>query len=62
MAGFGAFVLAGSIALMAFFQHLSKAEEEVALESLGKANALFLDQSNFPQTKHMADQLGLVMR
>jgi signal transduction histidine kinase len=61
VAGFGAFVLAGSIALMAFFQHLSKAEEEVALESLGKANALFLDQSNFPQTKHMADQLGRVM-
>ncbi|MFN9511955.1 MAG: sensor histidine kinase [Akkermansiaceae bacterium] len=61
VAGFGAFVLAGSIALMAFFQHLTKVEEEVALESLGKANALFLDQSNFPQTKHMADQLGRVM-
>jgi signal transduction histidine kinase len=61
VAGFGAFVLAGSIALMAFFQHLTKVEEEVALESLGKANALFLTQSNFPQTKHMADQLGRVM-
>lgn len=61
VAGFGAFVLAGSIALMAFFQHLTKVEEEVALESLGKANALFLDQSNFPQSKHMADQLGRVM-
>ena len=61
VAGFGAFVLAGSIALMAFFQHLTKVEEEVALESLGKANSLFLDQSNFPQTKHMADQLGRVM-
>lgn len=61
VASFGAFVLVGSMALMAFFQHLTKVEEEVALESLGKANALFLDQSNFPQTKYMADQLGRVM-
>ena len=61
VASFGAFVLVGSMALMAFFQHLTKVEEEVALESLGKANALFLDQSSFPQTKHMADQLGRVM-
>lgn len=61
VAGFGAFVLAGSIALVAFFQHLAKAEEETALESLGHANALFLDQSNLPQSKHMADQLGRVM-
>ncbi len=61
VASFGAFVLAGSIALMAFFQHLTKVEEEVALESLGRTNALFLDQSNFPQSKHMAEQLGRVM-
>lgn len=61
VASFGAFVLVGSMALMAFFQHLTKVEEVVALESLGKANALFLDQSNFPQTKYMADQLGRVM-
>jgi signal transduction histidine kinase len=61
VASFGAFVLVGSMALMAFFQHLTKVEEEVALESLGKANALFLDQSNFPQTRYMADQLGRVM-
>ena len=61
VASFGAFVLLGSIALMAFFQHLAKVEEEVALESLGRANALFLDQSNFPQSKHMAEQLGRVM-
>lgn len=61
VASFGAFVLVGSIALMAFFQHLTKVEEEVALESLGRANALFLDQSNLPQSKHMAEQLGRVM-
>lgn len=58
---FGAFVLIGSIALMFFFQHLTKVEEEVALESLGRTNALFLDQSNLPQSPHMAAQLGRVM-
>lgn len=61
VASFGAFVLVGSIALMVFFQHLTKVEEEVALESLGRTNALFLDQSNLPQSKHMAEQLGRVM-
>jgi signal transduction histidine kinase len=61
VASFGAFVLVGSIALMAFFQHLTKVEEKVALESLGRTNALFLDQSNLPQSKHMAEQLGRVM-
>lgn len=61
VASFGAFVLVGSIALMAFFQHLTKVEEEVALESLGRTNALFLDQSNLPQSKYMAEQLGRVM-
>ncbi len=61
VASFGAFVLVGSIALMAFFQHLTKVEEEVALESLGRTNALFLDQSNLPKSKHMAEQIGRVM-
>jgi signal transduction histidine kinase len=61
VASFGAFVLVGSIALMAFFQYLTKVEEEVALESLGRTNALFLDQSSLPQSKHMAEQLGRVM-
>ena len=61
VASFGAFVLVGSIALMAFFQHLTKVEEKVALESLGRTNALFLDQSNLPQSEYMAEQLGRVM-
>lgn len=60
-AGVGAFVLVGSIAMMGFFQHLNQVEERVALESLGRTNALFLDQSKLPQSKHMADQLGRVM-
>lgn len=59
--GVGAFVLAGSIAMMGFFQHLTMVEEEVALESIGRTNALFLDQGNFPQSPQMADQLGRVM-
>jgi signal transduction histidine kinase len=59
--GVGAFVLVGSIAMMGFFQHLTKVEEEVAMESLGRTNALFLDQSNLPQSPHMAEQLGRVM-
>ena len=61
VASFGAFVLVGSIALMVLFQHLTKVEEEVDLESLGRTNALFLDQSTLPQSKHMAEQLGRVM-
>jgi signal transduction histidine kinase len=60
-AGVGAFVLVGSVAMMGFFQHLSRVEEAVALESIGRTNALFLDQSNLPQSKHMAEQLGRVM-
>jgi hypothetical protein len=40
-AGIGTFVLVGSVALMGFFQHLSRVEESVALESLGRTNALF---------------------
>jgi signal transduction histidine kinase len=60
-AGIGAFVLVGSIALMGFFQHLSRVEESVALESLGRTNALFLDQTRLPQSRQMAEQLGRVM-
>ena len=59
--GIGAFVLVGSVAMMGLFQHLNRVEELMALESLGRTNALFLDQSNLPQSKHMADQLGRVM-
>lgn len=59
--GIGTFVLVGSIAMMGFFQYLTKVEEEVALESIGRTNALFLDQSNLPQSGHMAVQLGRVM-
>jgi signal transduction histidine kinase len=60
-AGVGTFVLVGSIAMMGFFQHLTRVEELVALEALGRTNALFLDQSNLPQSEHMASQLGRVM-
>jgi signal transduction histidine kinase len=59
--GVGAFVLVGSLALMGFFQHLTIAEESAALESIGRTNALFLDQSNLPQSRQMAAQLGKVM-
>jgi len=59
--GIGIFVLAGSLAVLAFFQHLSRVEEAVALESLGRTNALFLDQSRLPQSERMAEQLGRVM-
>lgn len=59
--GVGAFVLVGSGAMMVFFQHLSRAEEVAALESIGKTNALFLDQNRLPQTEHMAAQIGRVM-
>ena len=60
-AGVGAFVLVGSLAMMGFFQHLGRVEEQVALESIGRTNALFLDQSKLPQSGHMAAQLGRVM-
>jgi hypothetical protein len=60
-AGVGAFVLVGSVAMMGFFQYLSRAEEVAALQSIGKTNALFLDQNKFPQTEHMAAQIGRVM-
>jgi signal transduction histidine kinase len=59
--GFGAFVLAGSLALMGMFVKVSRAEEMSKLEVLGRANALFLNQSTLPQSKHMAAQLGRVM-
>lgn len=59
--GVGAFVLVGSLAMMGFFQHLARAEEVAALESIGKTNALFLDQNKLPQTDYMAAQLGHVM-
>jgi len=60
-AGVGTFVLVGSVAMMGFFQRLGKVEELVALESIGRTNALFLDQSSLPQSGHMAEQLGRVM-
>jgi signal transduction histidine kinase len=59
--GVGTFVLVGSLAMMGFFQYLTRAEEVTALESIGRTNALFLDQNNLPQTGHMATQLGRVM-
>lgn len=59
--GIGAFVLVGSVAMMFFFHQLAKAEEVEALESIGKTNALFLDQNRLPQTEHMAAQIGRVM-
>ncbi len=61
MGGVGAFVLVGTVAMVMYFNYLGRVEEMVALESLGKANALFLDQSNLPQSSHMAGQLGRVM-
>ena len=59
--GVGAFVLVGSLAMMGFFQNLSRAEEVAALQSIWKTNALFLDQNKLPQTDYMAGQLGRVM-
>jgi signal transduction histidine kinase len=59
--GVGVFVLSGSVALLLFFQHLTRVEEAVAFESQGRANALFLDQTYLPQSDQMADQLGRVM-
>lgn len=59
--GVGAFVLVGSVAMMGFFHQLTKAEELTALESIGKTNALFLDQNKLPQTDYMAGQIGRVM-
>ena len=59
--GVGAFVLVGSVAMMIFFHQLARAEEVTALESIGKTNALYLDQNKLPQTGHMAAQIGRVM-
>lgn len=61
VAGVGAFVLLGSVALMVFFQHLTRLEEENSLESLGRNNALFLDQARLPQSEQMAERMGRVM-
>lgn len=55
------FVLLVSAAMIGYFHHLGRVEEKVALQALGRANALFLDQSNLPQSPHMANQLGRVM-
>ena len=55
------FVLLVSTAMILYFHHLGRVEEKVALQALGRANALFLDQSNLPQSQHMAKQLGRVM-
>lgn len=60
-AGVGIFVLAVSIAMMGFFHHLAKVEELVDLESIGRSNALFIDQSKLPQSDRLAVQLGRVM-
>ena len=59
--GVGTFVLVGSVAMMVFFHQLARAEEVAALESIGKTNALFLDQNKLPQTDYMAVQIGRVM-
>lgn len=59
--GVGALVLLGSLALVLFFQHLTRVEEAVAFESLGRTNALFLNQTYLPQSEQMAQQLGSVM-
>ncbi len=59
--GVGTFVLVGSVAMMGFFQYLARAEEVTALESIGRTNALYLDQNKLPQTEYMAIQIGRVM-
>jgi nitrogen fixation/metabolism regulation signal transduction histidine kinase len=53
--------LVGSVALVVFFHHRARVEEEVSLESLGRNNALFMDQARLPQTAQMAERLGRVM-
>ena len=60
-AGIGTFVLVGSVALVGFFQHLTRVEEVVELESLGRTNALFLDQTRLPQSSQMAAHIGRLM-
>ena len=59
--GVGTFALLGSLALVIFFQHRARVEEEVSLESLGRNNAQFMDQARLPQTEQMAGRLGRVM-
>lgn len=60
-AGVGAFVLLGSVGLMLFFQNLTRLEEQNSLRSLGRNNALFLDQARLPQSEQMAERIGRVM-
>ncbi len=55
------FVLLVSTAMIFYFHRLGRVEEKVALEAVGHANALFLDQNNLPQSQYMAKQLGRVM-
>jgi signal transduction histidine kinase len=57
----GVFVLVGSVALLALFQHRVQHEEAAAFEALAKANAAFLDRTPLPQSQQMARQLGDVM-
>lgn len=59
--GVGMFVVLGSVALMALFQHWTKQEERTSLESLGRNNALFLEQSKLARNSQMAERMGLVM-
>lgn len=59
--GVGTFALLGSLALVVFFQHRARVEEEISLESLGRNNAQFMDQARLPQTEQMAGRLGRVM-
>ena len=60
-AGVGAFVLLGSLGLMAFFQYLTRLEEENSLRSLGRNNAMFVEQARLPQSESMAERMGMVM-
>lgn len=61
VASVGVFVLVGSVALLALFQHRVQREEASAFEALAKANTAFLDRTPLPQSQQMAEQLGKVM-
>lgn len=57
----GMFTVIGSLCLIGFFQYLSYVEEIADIESLGRTNARFLEQSGLPQSQRLSTQLGRVM-
>lgn len=61
VSGVGAFVVLGSVVWILFFHSLTRREEENSLRTLGRNNAMFVEQARLPQSEAMAERMGMVM-